>query len=108
MNGRVLGDTFGKFTCYTPNGASTVDYVLLSESVLDQILYMKVSNFLPTLSDCHCMLEWSLCAKYCTEPNNSDVCTHEMSPGFIWSDDSRELFKKALESDEIQHDSIHF
>lgn len=103
MNGRVLGDTFGKFTCYTPNGASTVDYVLLSESVLDQILYMKVSNFLPTLSDCHCMLEWSLCAKYCTEPNNSDVCTHEMSPGFIWSDDSRELFKKALESDEIQH-----
>ena len=27
VNGRVLGDTFGNFTCYTIHGASTVDYV---------------------------------------------------------------------------------
>ncbi|VDI68815.1 Hypothetical predicted protein, partial [Mytilus galloprovincialis] len=41
LNGRVLGDTFGGLTCYTPNGASTVDYVLVSESILNQILYMR-------------------------------------------------------------------
>ena len=38
VNGRVLGDTFGNFTCYTTHGASTVDYVLVSEGILDHIL----------------------------------------------------------------------
>ena len=26
LNGRDLGDMFGHYTCYTPNGASVVDY----------------------------------------------------------------------------------
>jgi hypothetical protein len=38
VNGRVLGDTFGNFTCYTTHGASTLDYVLVSEGILDHIL----------------------------------------------------------------------
>jgi hypothetical protein len=33
LNGRVLGDMFGNYTCYTPNGASVVDYVLVSENI---------------------------------------------------------------------------
>jgi hypothetical protein len=40
------------------------NYVLVSESILDQILYFRVSNFIPTLSDTHCKLEWELLAKY--------------------------------------------
>ncbi|CAG2210987.1 unnamed protein product [Mytilus edulis] len=102
LNGRVLGDTFGGLTCYTPNGASTVDYVLVSESILNQILYMRICNFIPTLSDCHCLLEWSLSAKYCLKTDCDSVKTHKMSPGFIWSDDSQALFQDALFTAEIQ------
>ena len=103
LNGRTLGDTFGNFTCFTPNGISTVDYVLVLESILDQIFHFRVCNFVPTLSDCHCLLEWSLSAKYCINNINNDVNTQELIPGFIWSDSSDLLFQEALCSNEIQH-----
>lgn len=64
LNGIVLGDMFGRYTCHTQNGSSTVDYVLVSESIMDQILYFRVPNCIPTLSDTHCKLEWELPAKY--------------------------------------------
>jgi hypothetical protein len=32
LNGRVLGDAFGKYTCFTPQGCSVVDYVIVSET----------------------------------------------------------------------------
>lgn len=56
LNGRTLGDMLGKFTCFTSNGSSVVDYAIVSESVLNSILYFNVSYFVPTLSDCHCRL----------------------------------------------------
>jgi len=102
LNGRFLGDTFGSYTCYTPNGASTVDYVLVSKDILNQILHFRVCNFIPTLSDCHCLLEWSLSAKYSVNINNIDVHTYELSPGYIWSDDSPSFFQDALSTMEIQ------
>ena len=62
VNGRVLGDTFGNFSCYTTHGASTMDYVLVSEGIQDHILYLKVNDFIPCLSDCHCLIQWSISA----------------------------------------------
>ena len=29
LNGRCFGDMFGRYTCYTPNGASVVDYTII-------------------------------------------------------------------------------
>jgi hypothetical protein len=55
---------YNLYTSHTPNGSSTVDYVLVSESILDQILYFRILNFIPTLSDKHCKLEWELLVKY--------------------------------------------
>ena len=55
---------FGNYTCYTPNGASVVDYVLVSENILEQNFF-HVSSFVPTLSDSHCKLEWEISANYC-------------------------------------------
>ena len=31
LNGRVIGDLFGKYTCHKPTGSSVVDYIILSE-----------------------------------------------------------------------------
>ena len=58
-NGRKLGDTQGNFTCHKWNGQSTVDYCLSSPGIYSQILFLKVSNFLPLLSD-HCAITIAL------------------------------------------------
>lgn len=111
LNGRVLGDTFGNYTCYTPNGASTVDYVLVSESILNQILYFKVCNFIPLLSDCHCLLQWSLSAKYCMvndEYAKNEYITNEIPLGYIWTDESPFLFQNALESPDVKEKIDNF
>jgi hypothetical protein len=40
LNGRVLGDIFGNYTCYTPNGASVVDY-----AAIKNIMFKLLSVF---------------------------------------------------------------
>ena len=103
LNGRTFGDMFGKYTCFTPNGCSTVDYVLASENILNQILYFNISDFLPTLSDCHCLLQWSMSARFSFKSDNTkDTCLHPVSPNYIWSDESPALFQTALNSINIQ------
>ena len=49
LNGRMLGDTNGNFTCYKPNGTSVVDYIIMSEELLKNTLNCKISSFLPLL-----------------------------------------------------------
>ena len=44
LNGRTLGDSKGKYTCYKPVGFSVIDYFIVSESLMSQILYMTVSD----------------------------------------------------------------
>lgn len=102
LNGRVLGDMFGHYTCFTPNGASVVDYVMMSEGILDQVLHFRVANFIPTLSDTHCKLEWTMSAKYATVTKIDNIGTHPISPNFIWSDESSHKFQQAMCSSDIQ------
>ena len=49
LNGRTLGDVQGKLTCYQPQGTSTVDYAIVNETLLQQIVTFRVST--PTISD---------------------------------------------------------
>jgi hypothetical protein len=55
----------------------------LYRSVLDQILYFTVSNFILILSDTHCKLEWELLAKYKQENISNDNILHPMSPNYM-------------------------
>jgi hypothetical protein len=71
LNGRTLGDLHGNYTCYAHNGASVVDYTIVSENALKNILYFKISEFNPTSSDCHCKLEWEMSANYSLTPASS-------------------------------------
>ena len=52
-NGRKLGDTRGSFTCHKWNGQSLVDYCLASPEIYGSILFLKVGQILPLISD-HC------------------------------------------------------
>ena len=42
LNGRCFGNSTGKHACLKPNGCSVVDYVLVSESLLQNILYVCI------------------------------------------------------------------
>ena len=71
LNGRTLGDLQGNYTCYTHIGASVVDYTIVSENALKNILHYKISEFNSTLSDCQCKLEWEMSANYNLTPTSS-------------------------------------
>ena len=102
LNGRAFGDCFGRYTCFTPNGASTVDYVLASGHLLDQILYLHIADFDPTLSYCHCLLEWKISAKFKIINEVGNVSIHPVSPNFTWDEESAPKYLNALYSSDIK------
>lgn len=103
MNGRCIGDIFGRYTCFNPLGQSTVDYLLASENILYQILYFKVSDFIPILSDCHCKISWEILAQYPNlTPPKTDGVLHKAPINYTWSEDSCFKFQNALNTPEIQ------
>ena len=67
LNGRTLGDLYGKFTCQKPTGASVVDYFIASEELLKDIIYFHVHPFLPIFSDCHSKISMSFKASFVRE-----------------------------------------
>lgn len=100
---------FGHYTCYLqfPNGASVVHYVMVSEGILDEVLHFKVADFIPTLSDTHCKLEWTMSARYNIQKDDI-VSIHHMEPNFICSDDSSYKFQLAMCSSDIQNKLLEF
>ena len=55
LNGSYIGDSMGYFTCMTSNGFSSVDYAIVSESLLTSVNYFTTHSF-NYLSD-HVQLE---------------------------------------------------
>ena len=53
LNGRMQGDLLGPFTCHKFNGASTTDYVILNQSLLEDVVNFSVLP-LPFFSG-HCL-----------------------------------------------------
>ena len=87
INGRCTGDLFGDYTCFNSHGQSTVDYLISSEKLFSQILYFNVSEFISTLSDCHCKISWEIIAKF-QEPNMCNTNPDNTFPApqnFIWN-----------------------
>ena len=62
-NGRKLGDTQGQFTCHKWNGQSSVDYCLSTPDSYNDILFLKIGNLVPLLSD-HCSLMIAIKCKF--------------------------------------------
>ena len=108
LNGRVLGDSFGQYTCYTPNGASVVDYVLVSDDILEQILRFKINYFDPTFSETHCRLEWTISAEYSIFQSSNNMSTKPISPNFIWTNESSFKLQQALTMNESKEKLTKF
>ena len=66
VNGRLLGDPVGRYTCHKYNGSSVVDYVLADNTVLSHLRYFIVNP----LTDHSCLLY--------TSPSPRDLSTSRM------------------------------
>ena len=71
-NGRLSNDKEGNFTCYKPNGNSTVDYLLVKEKDFDKISDFEIGE-LNGFSD-HCYLSLKIKAKVQTD----EVCNENI------------------------------
>ena len=56
VNGASLGDSIGRETCHTYNGASTVDWILVSSSAWKETACFHVGEWHPLISD-HCLIQ---------------------------------------------------
>ena len=98
LNGRTLGDVQGKLTCYQPQGTSTVDYAIVNETLLQQIVTFRVST--PTISD-HTTI--SLQMKITILRIEKEENLIDPDPQIRWNDKTKELFHKSIQSMETKN-----
>ncbi|CAB3994131.1 Hypothetical predicted protein [Paramuricea clavata] len=103
LNGRTLGDSFGKPTFHNKDGTSVVDYI-----ICDQELTQTIKNFVvkpPTyLSDYSQIVTWI----NKTSPQNSTNHTtpsskvYRLPLQFVWDNDAMNSFTACLKSPQSQ------
>ena len=57
MNGRVVGDSPGQFSYYSPRGCGAIDYIVASEDLFHQFIYINVLS--PAELSDHCIVKKS-------------------------------------------------
>ncbi len=97
LNGRLIGDSQGLFTCHQSNGSSTVDYMIASEELFQRFKYFHVHTLDGSLSD-HCLLS-SLLALNRVNRQDRQTSTKETPPAqYKWDAESIQPFQDALAS----------
>ena len=91
-----MGDIQGKYTCYTHNGTSTVDYAVISETMYAQISKNFVST--PNYRSDHCMLELEIKLPKNITSNNKEKNVNQIQPTLKWNSKDIELFRSHMES----------
>ena len=104
VNGRTTGDSLGRPTFHGAKGISICDYI-----ICDQDLLQSINNFVvkpPSyLSDHSQIIAWVNIFNNKVDPtisNQSQPNIHKLPNQFIWSNETKESFKKSLKSPNIQ------
>ena len=91
-------DLLGKFTCYKSNGASVVDYAILSNVLIKHVIYFSVLP-LPFFS-CHCPISFVIKTNvFHTDENFNDFLLPK-PPHFKWDSEKIEMYKSFLNSEQ--------
>ena len=107
LNGRVLGDLFGNYTCFTPRGNSTVDYAAASPSLFRSVRYFSVSSLMPHLSD-HTPIELALKVKIYSSIEPSNYTLLPKPDKVSWDRQLSDKFKFLLESPDCKESFQNF
>ena len=107
LNGRFLGDSLGYFTYMSNNGFSSVDYAILSESLLPSVKYFKTNDF-TYLSD-HVQIELYLKCSITHETKTKlDEKRWKNIKTYKWTDNLKELLIEALSDENIKNEILGF
>ena len=98
LNGRTFGDLHGKYTSYQYNGNSVIDYGVLSEEQMSNILYFHVDEPILRLSD-HAKMSVRMMANFSQDEYKYNL--KDFPQQFKWNKISPELFNMALQNEEI-------
>ena len=99
VNGRVLGDTTGRMTCYQWNGSSVVDYCIADEDLLGAIEYFKVHELKGTLSN-HCKI--SLQIPSCIRLSSGRQQMYDIPKRVKWCERVSNAFISNLKTEDAQ------
>lgn len=110
LNGRVTGDLEGKLTSYQYNGASTVDYGIVSEHLQNIVLGFQVQALTPYSDHCPITLKLACSNReimYSTntpkEPPRTEASSRYYFTKFLWKPESKDKFISTLSSFNIQN-----
>ena len=110
LNGRLTGDLDRNNTCYQTNGASTVDYALASEALINTILGFQVHALITCSYHCPISLKLTPLRSHMVKDNAprqpickaAPTCTQKNFKKFLWKADSKGKFLSALSNPNVQ------
>lgn len=101
LNGRLKGDFVGQFTCHTYNGASVVDYTIVSHDLLPCISNFSVSSL--TEFSHHCFLSFVMKVNVPNVLDNT-VALQPYPMSFQWNEDLKGALCDSFNSKEVFHE----
>ena len=98
-NGRTLGDFQGRLTCYETRGSSTVDYVIVKDTLRKYVKKLKVLP--PNIGSDHCPITTEI--SYQGNKNaNSKHKLNTLKPKIIWNEKTMNIFFFHTKSPEFE------
>ena len=95
VNGRKIGDLFGKFTSHQYNGSSMVDCLLTEITCFEKVSFFEIGDYIPWLSD-HCPIFSYITLRNINKHTESPITLHKRDKGYTWDDECEEQFKAIL------------
>ena len=94
FNGRMQDDMLGLFTCHKCNGASTIDYVIFSQSLLEDVVNFSVLPL--SFFSSHCPIAFTLKTKVFKIDKNAFHFLLSKHRAFIWNNEKINQFSLFL------------
>jgi hypothetical protein len=99
VNGRKIGDLFGKLTSHQYNGSSAIDYLITEITNFNKISLFEVGDYTPWLSD-HTPIFSQIKLNIRTNHLDQSITLHARDKGYTWDDECEEQFKAFLSNHE--------
>ena len=106
VNGRKIGDLFGKCTSQQHNGSSAIDYVITPITGFDKISYFEVGDYIPWLSD-HTPIYSDVRIDIDKNPPEPPITLHGRDQGYLWDDECEENFKAFLSNEREKLEKVN-
>ncbi len=101
LNGRIRGDSLGRFTCRSGLGASVVDYTITD---MDPSSFSAFTVIQQTLLSNHNQTNIYIKTHHTPEQNQLETCKlYQVQQRYKWTSDSADKFTQALNSEELKN-----